>query len=73
MKFSSLEGVVIFIKSDQKATRKWYENNLKSRRGVCTVTVQAREPEVMHYINKGLKHNVESQSMNLEELEKRIR
>ena len=47
MKLPSLEGRVIIIKSDQKVARKCYENSLKSRRGVCTVTVQAREPEVI--------------------------
>jgi len=47
IKLPSLEGGVIIIKYDQKAARKCYENNLKSKRGVCTVTVQAREPGVI--------------------------
>jgi len=46
MKFPSLEGGVIAIKSDQKAARKCYENDPKNRRGVCTVTTQAQGPDV---------------------------
>jgi len=34
MKLPSLEGGVIIIKSDQKATRKCYENSLKNKRGM---------------------------------------
>ena len=45
MKFPSLEGGVIIIKYDQKAVRKCYENSLKNRRGVCTITVQVRKLE----------------------------
>jgi len=41
MKLPSLEGGVIVIKSDQKATRKCYDNSMKSRRGVCMVATQA--------------------------------
>jgi len=41
MKLPSLEGGVIVIKSDQKETRKCYENNLKNKRGVCVVAIQA--------------------------------
>ena len=40
MKLASLQGFVITIKSDQKAAKKCYENNLKTKRGVCTVTNQ---------------------------------
>jgi len=40
MKLPSLECSVITIKSDQKATNKCYENSLKTKRGVCTVTRQ---------------------------------
>ena len=40
MKLTSLEGVVITVKSDQKATKNCYENSLKTKRGVCTVTNQ---------------------------------
>ena len=47
MKLPSLKGEVIIIKSDQKAARKCYENSLKNRRGMCTVTIQSREPEVI--------------------------
>jgi len=39
MKLSSLGGGVNVIKSDQKATRKCYENSLKNKRGVCVVVV----------------------------------
>ena len=46
MKLPSLEEGVIVIKFDQKVARKCYENNLKSRRGVCAVTTQAQGPEV---------------------------
>jgi len=47
MKLPSLKGGVIIIKFGQKAVRKCYENSLKNKRGVCTVTVQARMPEVI--------------------------
>ena len=40
MKLPSLEGTVITIKSDQKATKKCYESSLKTKIGVCTVTNQ---------------------------------
>jgi len=40
MKLPSLEGGVITIKSDQKAAKKCYENNLKTRRGVCAISAQ---------------------------------
>jgi len=45
MKLSSLEGRVIVINSDQKATRKCYENSLKNNRGVCVVAAQAQGPD----------------------------
>jgi len=45
MKLPSLDGGLIIIKSDQKAMRKCYESNLKSRRGVYSIIVQARESE----------------------------
>ncbi|XP_068475177.1 uncharacterized protein [Phaseolus vulgaris] len=38
LKLSSMEGVVITIKSDQKEARHCYENNLKQQRSVCHVT-----------------------------------
>jgi len=47
MKLPSLEGGVIIIKFDQKAARKCYDNSLKNRRGVCTVTIQPQMPEVI--------------------------
>jgi len=47
MKLSSFEGVMIIIKSDQKASRKCYENSLKSRREVCMVITQAHRPEMI--------------------------
>jgi len=40
MKLPSLEGAMITIKSDQKAAKKCYENSLKTKRGVCTITNQ---------------------------------
>ncbi|XP_068475843.1 uncharacterized protein [Phaseolus vulgaris] len=41
----SLEGAIITIKSDQKATKKCYENSLKTKRGVCSITSQPQEGE----------------------------
>ena len=38
MKLPSLEGVMITINSDQKEAKKCYENNLKTKRGVFSVT-----------------------------------
>jgi len=46
MKSPSLEGGVIVTKSNQKVVRKCYENSLKRRRVVCTVTTQAQGPDV---------------------------
>jgi len=37
---SSLEEVVITMKSDEKVVKRCYENNLKTKRGVCAVTTQ---------------------------------
>ena len=45
MKLPSLERGVIVIKSDQKAARKCYENNLKNKRGICVVVNQPQEPK----------------------------
>ena len=45
LKLTSLEGRLILIKSDQKVAWKCYENNMKRRRGVCSITIQARGPE----------------------------
>jgi len=45
MKFPSLKGGVITIKFDQKATKKCYENSLKAKRGVCTITAHPEEVE----------------------------
>jgi len=45
MKLPSLEGEVIVIRYDQKATRKCYENSLKNKRGICVVTDQPQGPE----------------------------
>jgi len=42
---SSLEGAVITIKSDQKVAKKCYENSLKTKRGVCTITNQPQRGE----------------------------
>ena len=41
MRLTSLDGGVIVIKSDQKAKRKCYENSVKRRSGVCSITAQA--------------------------------
>jgi len=38
VKLPSMEGVVITIRSDQKETKKCYENSLKNKRSVCHVT-----------------------------------
>jgi len=44
---ASLEGIVITMKSNQKKAKRCYENNLKTKRGVCSVTTQPpREEEV---------------------------
>jgi len=40
MKLPSLEGAVITIKSDQKKVKRCYENNLKTKRGVFSVTTR---------------------------------
>ena len=46
-KVPSLEGAVITMKSDQKEAKRCYENSLKTKRGVCSVTTQPpREEEV---------------------------
>ena len=45
MKLPSLEGAVITTKSNQKATKKCYENSLKTKRGVCSITNQPQRGE----------------------------
>jgi len=45
MKLPSLEGTVITIKSDQKEVKKCYENSLKTKRGVFTITTQPPREE----------------------------
>jgi len=40
MKLPSLEGAVITIKSDQKEAKRCYKNNLKTKRGVFSVTTR---------------------------------
>jgi len=40
MKLPSLEGAVITMKSNQKEAKRCYKNNLKTKRGVCSVTTQ---------------------------------
>jgi len=40
MKLPSLEGAMITMKSDKKEAKRCYENNLKTKRGVCSVTTQ---------------------------------
>ena len=45
MKLPSLEGAIITIKSDQKATKKCYENSLKTKRGICSITSQPQGGE----------------------------
>ena len=41
MKLPDLGGTVITIKSDQKEAKRCYENSLKTKRGVFTVTTRA--------------------------------
>ena len=41
MKLPSFRGGIIVIKSNQKATKKCYENILKTKRGVCVVIAQS--------------------------------
>ena len=38
VKFPSMEGVVITIRSDQKETKKCYKNSLKNKRSVSYIT-----------------------------------
>jgi len=38
MKLPSLEGTIITIKFDQEAAKKYYENSLKTKRGICLIT-----------------------------------
>jgi len=45
MKFPSLEGAMITIKSYQKEAKKCYKNSLKIKRGVFTVTTQPPREE----------------------------
>ena len=45
MKLPPLEGVVITLKSHQKEAKRSYENSLKTKRGVCTVTTQPPREE----------------------------
>ena len=51
MKFPSLEGAVITIKSDQKEAKRCYENSLKTKIGVFVVTTRPpREDEVTRVV-----------------------
>ena len=45
MKLPDLGGTVITIKSDQKEAKRCYKNNLKTKRGVFTVTTRAPSEE----------------------------
>jgi len=45
MKLPSLEGEIITIKSAQKATKKCYENSLKTKIGVFSITSQPQKGE----------------------------
>jgi len=45
MKLPSLEGTVITIKYDKKEAKRFYENNLKTKRGVYAVTTQPPREE----------------------------
>jgi len=45
IKLPSLEGAVITIKFDQKATKKCYENSLNTKRGVCLVPNHPQDGE----------------------------
>ena len=38
VKLSSMEGMIITIRSDQKEAKKCYENSLKNKRSMCHVT-----------------------------------
>ena len=44
VKFPSMEGVVITIRSDQKEAKKCYENSLKNKRSVSYITT-TRPPD----------------------------
>jgi len=44
-KLSDLGGTMITIKSDQKEAKRCYENSLKKKRGVFTVTTRAPSEE----------------------------
>jgi len=46
MKLPDLGGTVITIKSDQKEAKRCYENSLKTKRGVFTVTTRAPSAEI---------------------------
>ena len=45
MKFPSLEGAMITMKSDQKEAKRCFENNLETKRGVCAITIQPPREE----------------------------
>jgi len=45
MKLPSLEGAVITMKFDKNEAKRFYENNLKTKRGVCAVTTQPPKEE----------------------------
>ena len=45
MKLPNLGGKMIIIKSDQKEAKRYYENNLKMKRGVFMVTTRAPSDE----------------------------
>jgi len=45
MKLPALEGTVITIRSNQKEAKRCYENNLKTKRGVFTVTTRVPDEE----------------------------
>jgi len=45
MKLRSLEGTAITMKPDQKEAKRCYENSLKTKRGVCSVTTQPPRKE----------------------------
>jgi len=53
MKLPDLAGKVITMKSDQKEAKRYYENNLKTKREVFMVTTRSKEvaqPEINHTI-----------------------
>jgi len=66
MKLPDLAGKVITIKSDQKETKRYYENSLKTKRGVFMVTTlhrtQKRSPNLRSITQKSPRRGDRSRS-----------